>query len=195
MKSCDSAFRTINQSKKCDPSNLKKHLYHQFNRETNAAYPIAITEASNFITALQNVPKNVMKTNASDKDELHATIKKLKKGRSLYDIPTEYIQAASEINGFLEEMEKLYRTIWETLAIQTSWGHSKLVSIWKGSAKGKSSDPNAYRDLQVGSSMCKIMIVIILNRIKYWYDKKFWISNKDFVQDVGPLMVFSSQKE
>ena len=180
MKSCDSAFRTINQSKKCDPSNLKKHFYRHFNRETNAADPIEITEAPNFITALQNVPENVMKTNAPDKDELHATIKKLKKGRSSNDIPTEYIQAASEINGFLEEMEKLYCTIWETLAIPTSWGHSKLVSIWKGSAKGKSSDPNAYRGLQVGSSMCKIMIVIILNRIKDWYDKQLLDQQQGF---------------
>ena len=71
-----------------------------------------------------------MKTNATDKDELHATIKKLKKGRSSNDIPTEYIQAASEINGFLEEREKLYRTFWENLAIPTSWGNSILHVVF-----------------------------------------------------------------
>ena len=100
-----------------------------------------------------------------------STIKTLKNGRTANDIPTEYIKAAAENKEFLEEMVKLYRTIWETHAIPVSWGKCKLVLIWKGSSKGIASDPKAYRVLQIGSSMCKIMIVIILNRMKEWYDK------------------------
>ena len=42
------------------------------------------------------------------------------------------------------------------------WAHAKLVAIWKGAAKSKVGDPKAYRGIQIGSTFCKIMIVMIL---------------------------------
>ena len=71
---------------------------------------------------------------------------------------------------FVEEMARLYQTIWKTCQIPKAWGHSKLVAIWKGASKGRSEDPNAYRALQIGSSLCKILIVIIVKRLKVWYE-------------------------
>ena len=50
------------------------------------------------------------------------------------------------------------------------WGHSRLVSLWKGPSKGKADDPATYRGLQIGSTLCKLMVVIIINRIKEWYE-------------------------
>ena len=41
-----------------------------------------------------------------------------------------------------------------------------LIALWKGAAKGSSKDPSTYRGLQVGSSLCKIMFIIILDRLK-----------------------------
>ena len=64
--------------------------------------------------------------------------------------------------------------------IPKTWGHSKLVTIWKGPAKGKSDDPETYRGLQIGSTMCKIMIVMIINRLKQWYEKQLLDQQQGF---------------
>ena len=57
------------------------------------------------------------------------------------------------------------RQIWNTQQVLAQ-GHSKLIALWKGTAKGSSKDPATYRRLQVGSSLCKIMVIIISNRLK-----------------------------
>ena len=44
------------------------------------------------------------------------------------------------------------------------------MTIWKGASKGKKTDAAAYRGLQIGSMMCKIVVIIILNRIETWYE-------------------------
>ena len=38
--------------------------------------------------------------------------------------------------------------------------------------------PKTYRGLQIGSSLCKIMILIILDRLKPWYDEQL-LDNQD----------------
>ena len=180
MKSQDSAFKNLKQGSQCDPSKLKEYFLQHFNRTSTFEDPIEIVKAPDFIKFLQDIPCSTMETNPQDKEELRLTIDSLKKGRAANDIPTEYIQAAAENDNFLNEMVKLYEKIWQTHSIPKSWGHSKLVAIWKGSTKGKSTDPKAYRGLQIGSSMCKIMIVIILNRIKTWYDKQLLDQQQGF---------------
>ena len=96
---------------------------------------------------------------------------KLKNGKSAVDIPTIYIKSAIECQGFMDEIHKLYQTIWDTNVIPIDWGHSKLVAIWKGASKGTIDNPEAYRALQIGSSLCKILVIVIINRIKCWYEK------------------------
>ena len=96
---------------------------------------------------------------------------KMKNGKSANDIPAIYIKSAIACKPFMKEILSLYRTIWETRIIPTEWGHSRLVALWKGSSKGNIENPEAYRALQIGSSLCKILVVIIINRISSWYDK------------------------
>ena len=49
--------------------------------------------------------------------------------------------------------------------------HSKLVALRKGPSKGSPNDPKTYRGLQVGTTLSKILVIIILNRLKDWYDQ------------------------
>ena len=77
----------------------------------------------------------------------------------------------------------MYRTIWETRIIPTEWGHSRLVALWKGSSNGKIENPEAYRALQIGSSLCKILVVIIINRISSWYEKQILDQQQGFRSD------------
>ena len=72
------------------------------------------------------------------------------------------------------------RTIWETHVTPTSWSHSKLIALWKGASKGSVKDPAAYRGLQVGSSLCKIMVIIIIDRLKSWYDEQLLDQQQGF---------------
>ena len=86
---------------------------------------------------------------------------------------------------FTNELVKLYKTIWETKAIPKEWGHSKLVCLWKGPQKGSSKDPATYRGLQIGSALCKIMIVTIIERLKKWYDLQLLDQQQGFRQSRG----------
>ena len=56
--------------------------------------------------------------------------------------------------------------------VPTEWGHSKLITIWIGPSKGKAEDPSTYRGLQIGSLLCKIMVMIIINQLKNWYEEQ-----------------------
>jgi len=78
----------------------------------------------------------------------------------------------SRNNQFRNEIVQLYKTTWETKIVPTEWGHSKLITIWKGPSKGKAEDPSTYRGLQIGSLLCKIMVMIIINRLKNWYEEQ-----------------------
>ena len=172
MKSSDDAFDDIKRRKKCDPNILKNHFVKHFNPTCSKPDPPELNEAPHFIKELRHIYENNLKTSPPDTDELRKTIIKLKSGKSANDVPTIYVKAAIECEGFIEEMVKLYKTIWETNSIPVDWGHSRLVAIWKGAAKGSIENPEAYRALQIGSSLCKILVITIINRIKIWYDKQ-----------------------
>ena len=77
-------------------------------------------------------------------------------------------------------MMKLFSIIWETHEIPQSFKHSKLIALWKGTSKGSPKDPKTYRGLQVGSSLCKIMIITMLDRLKMWYDEQLLDNQNGF---------------
>ena len=180
MKSGSNTFKEIKRMKKCDPNLLKAHFKEHFNPSTKLQDPPELTEAPVFIQQLQNMPNANLNTNPPDLEELHSTIAKLKTGKSANDIPTVYLKCSLTCEGFMNEMMKLYKTIWETHLIPTHWGHSKLVALWKGSSKGSVENPIAYRALQIGSSLCKILVVIIINRLNKWYDQQLQDQQQGF---------------
>ena len=81
MKSSDSAFKSVNNTSKCDSSILRNHFYRHFNSEVIKNEPIELNEVPEFIKTLQELPENLMKTSAPDMEELKSTIKTLKNGR------------------------------------------------------------------------------------------------------------------
>ena len=98
-------------------------------------------------------------------------LRKLKGGKSANDIPPAFIKCAIESEDMMKELLNLYGKVWETKTVPEQWGLSRLVALWKGAAKGKVTDPNAYRGLQIGSTLCKILVIIILERLREWYDE------------------------
>ena len=179
VKSDYTAFRNTNIKPLCDPNVLKNHFMKHFNRTLTNDYPIELTNAPEFIKKLKSVRCD-LKTCSPDLEELNSTIEKLKNGKAANDVPAEYLKSAMNCLQFQTEMVSLYRTIWKTKKIPSEWRHSKLVSIWKGVAKGSCKDPRAYRGLQIGSSLCKIIVLIIINRLKSWYESQLLDQQQGF---------------
>ena len=109
-----------------------------------------------------------METGAPGFDELRAALNSLRNGKAANDIPVGYLKYAERPDKLINEMVNIYDTIWRTHHIPKFWGHSKLVSMWKGPTKGSIKDPTTCRGLQIGSTLCKIMIIIIINRLRSW---------------------------
>ena len=145
---------------------------NHFNIEIQQDDPIELSEIPDFIKKLQEVKIDGIKTAPPDRDELYGVLKNLKHGKAANDIPAEYLKYAVNSNVLIDEMVSLYYTIWRTRQMPKFWGHTKLAAQWKGTAKGSITDPKAYRGIQIGSTFCKIMIIIIINRIKSWYDNQ-----------------------
>jgi len=82
-------------------------------------------------------------------------------------------------------MTKLYDAVWKTEKIPQKWSHSRLITIWKGATKGKIDDPSAYRDIQIGSTFSKVLVIIILERIRTWYEKQIPDHQQGFRQGRG----------
>ena len=109
----------------------------------------------------------------------------MKNGKASNDIPAEFYKYAATSNALISELETMLQQIWNTKEIPISWGHSKLIALWKGASKGSAKDPSTYRGLQVGSSLCKILVIIILNRLKDWYDTQLLDQQQGFRRERG----------
>ena len=164
-----SPFLNNNPSKKCDPVKLKDHFQKHFDRDYEKDTPPELIVAPRFIEILKENNEHV-NCEPPSIEEITSVMKKLKGGKAASDIPAEFIKAATTSDAFMQEMKTLYIDIWNTVSIPSSWSKSKLVALWKGATKGKIEDPTAYRGLQIGSSLCKILIIIIINRFRGWYE-------------------------
>ena len=140
------------------------------------AEPTELQEIPEFIKVLQQISIDSIKITPPDEVEIKNVLKRLKNGKSANDIPAEFFKYAKESPELIAEMMKLFSIIWETHEIPQSFKHS----LWKGTSKGSPKDPKTYRGLQVGSSLCKIMIITILDRLKMWYDEQLLDNQNGF---------------
>lgn len=171
FKSDGSTFKTTKRKNGCDQDKLKKYFEKHFSHSAiNNPEPDELTNTPQFIRALQTKSFDHINMQPPDKKEIKSTLNSLKNGKSSSDIPAEFIKYASSSECLLSELHELLHQIWTTQNVPASWGHSKLIALWKGSSKGSAKDPSTYRGLQVGSTLCKIMVIIILKRLSDWYD-------------------------
>ena len=169
IKADGSTFKNTRQKRGCDPTKLKEYFKHHFNSITDKEDPIELTNAPAFIIKLQDVDIDI-RTTPPDHQEMREVLTHLKNGKAANVIPAVYFKYAAQSEKLIDEMVRLCSLVWRTHQIPKFWGHSKLVALWKGSAKGKIDDPKSHRALQIGSTFCKILVIIIINRIKNWYD-------------------------
>ena len=58
--------------------------------------------------------------------------------------------------------------LWNDMDIPDAWENSRLKTFWKG--KGSKKDPSKQRGLSIGSTLCKLILNIILKRLWPWYE-------------------------
>jgi len=185
FKNNNVTFRDSRVRKSCDPMSLRNYFMEHFKQSNDDTDPVELVEAPNWIRKLQNIPADGLNTDPPKKDEILDVLKKLKNGKAANDMPTIYLKYAIKCEAIVLELEKLYEAVWHTHKIPDKWSHTTLIAIWKGALKGKASDPKAYRALQIGSTFCKIMVVIILKRLNTWYESQLQEQQQGFRSERG----------
>ena len=185
FKDDNSAFKKCPSTRKCDPSKLTKHFRDHFKSILNQPSPKELETAPTFINRLQNIKYDSMRTESPSAEEIRAALKTLKNKKSANDVPAELLKCAAADAMFLAELTQLFSDVWLENKVPSHWGHSKLVALWKGPAKGKEDDPTAHRALQIGSTLCKLMVIIIITRIHDWYEKQLLDQQQGFRKGRG----------
>ena len=180
FKSDNSTFVNIMRTKQCHPASLRQYFEKHFEERAAEIEPVNFADVPDYIEELQKIKCEDIKISPPDKGEVLEVVKKLKDGKAANDIPTAFIKHATENEEFLNELTSLYETVWKYHVLPVNWGHSRLIAIWKGPTKGKIDDPEAYRGLQIGSSLCKIMVIVIINSLRAWYEAQLLDNQQGF---------------
>ena len=181
MKSDNSSFKIIKRKNNCESEKLKTHFSQHFNPTfTSSTEPEELKNLPKHMQHLQSISTESIQNNIPDKQEIIKALKKLKNGKAANDIPSELLKYAVDCEPLLTELERLIGIVWKTETTPSMWSHTKLVALWKGAAKGSAKDPSAYRGLQIGSTLCKLTISIILDRLKSWYDEQLLDQQQGF---------------
>ena len=181
MKSDNSSFIIIKRKNNCESEKLKTHFSQHFNPTfTSSTEPEELKNLPKHMQHLQSISTESVQNNVPDKQEIIKALKKLKNGKAANDIPSELLKYAVDCEPLLTELKHLIGIVWKTEITPSMWSHTKLVALWKGTAKESSKDPSAYRGLQIGSTLCKLTISIILDRLKSWYDEQLLDQQQGF---------------
>ena len=179
FKNDGSSFKPIKENNKCDKQKLQEYFSSHFGSPKDDPDPIELVNAPEFLHGLRNVPVNFSSLPPSKSEIIH-TLKNMKNGKASNDLPAEYLKYAIDSIEVIEELHKLYKLVWQTQLIPTKWRHSKLITIWKGPSKGKADDPTAYRGIQIGSTFCKLLVIMILERTRNWYEEQLLDNQQGF---------------
>ena len=100
-------------------------------------------------------------------DEIQKHLRQLKPGKASNDVDLELLKKC-EHPFMLQVIHRMKNNQWLNLNIPAVWGNSRLKTLWK--RKGSKSVPSKYRGLSIGSTVYKLIINVILERIRAWYE-------------------------
>ncbi len=105
-------------------------------------------------------------------------------------MPAEFLKAAMESKSYITALESLYRETWVDVIILELWRKTTITRLYKN--KGKRKDCKNYRRLSIGSTLLKLAMAIILERLRPWYNKQLLPNQNGFRQYFGcPDAIFS----
>ena len=164
----------------CRPEELAEFFENHFNsNDQNFETPEPLKITPDCISALI-VNELSINDDPPTLEEIQAVINNLKLNKSFTDIPVEILKCLQNSKLTLQKLLSLYAKIWTTEEIPLQFRHSQITAIWKN--KGKKSDPNSYRGIQVSSLLGKIFSIVLINRIKDWCNSQILDMQNEFRQ-------------
>ena len=158
-------------SRKCAPEKILEHFKNHFNPEdpSKTHVPNEFTQnLPDLIIQMQNISNHYpINHDAPSIEEIQTHLHRLKSVKTSNDVDPELLKICDH-PVLLEVIHRMTSNLWSNLDIPDSWGNSRLKILWKG--KGSKSDPAKYRGISIGSTVCKLIISIILERIRPWYE-------------------------
>ena len=156
---------------KCPPEKIFDHFKKHFNPTilVDLVAPKELSgNLSEIVRELQKISNNFpINHEVPTIDEIQRHLCQLKSGKASNDVDPKLLKKC-EHPLMLQVIHRMANNLWSDLDILAVWGNSRLKTLWTG--KGSKSDPSKSRRLSTGSTVCKLIINIILERISPWYD-------------------------
>jgi len=106
----------------------------------------------------------------------------LKNNKASNDIEPELLKRCSH-PVMIQVIQKITLNLWNNHDLPNNWGNSLLRTLWKG--KGSKKDASKYRGLSIGSTVCKLVVNIILARLREWYERQITDEQNGFRPNRG----------
>ena len=167
-----------------DPNKIFEHFKQHFNQTPLTTLPESMTQnpPPPFIQELQKISTdNPISNSCPTLTEVYNACRQCKNGKASSDIPSEFLKYARDSPEFLAELHRLISIVWKDRKVPEDWQFSDLTALWK--RKSPQTDPKTWRGLSVGSSVCKLLISIILERNRIWFNKQIHDFQNGFVND------------
>ena len=170
----------------CPANDILEHFKSHFNPHDPSTTRTPDGLSSNipiFITELQEISRNFNINNEPPSvEEIKECLNKLKNNKASNDIAPELLKHCGT-PIMIEVLHCMMGKLWREMDIATAWGNSRLKNLWKG--KGSKKNPKNHRGLSIGSTVCKVIIMIILERLRAWYEAQLTDEQNGFRRDRG----------
>ena len=169
----------------CPTQSLLMHFESHFNPPKPGSSPKELSDdhLPLFINDLRQISRSVDIINEPpDINEIQEHLKKLKSNKAFNDIDATLLKRL-EHPVMLQVIHRMSANLWHDLDVPTPWGNSRLQAIWK--KKGSKKDPTKYRGISIGSTVCKLLVNLILERLRPWYELQLSDEQNGFRKDRG----------
>ena len=171
----------------CDPHKIINHFKSHFNppdpSKSRTPQELERRNLPIFLQKLQDISRNTQIDNSPPTvDEIERQIKLLKNNKASNDVAPDLLKVCNHpiMNQVIHRMAL---NLWNNLDFPEAWSNSHLKTLWKN--KGSKSDPTKYRGISIGSTVCKLIINIILDRLRPWYESQLSEEQNGFRQNRG----------
>ena len=170
----------------CPPEKIVKHFKAHFNPDDPSLNfnPDELgDDLPEFVEELQNISRRcAINDDPPTIEEIQTHLNALKTKKASNDIDPEILKRC-EHPIMLEVIHRMTTNLWDLIDVPSAWGNSRLKTLWKG--KGRKKDPSKHRGLSIGSTVCKLIIMLILARIRPWYEAQLTDEQNGFRSDRG----------